>query len=376
MTINLTEYAKKLASNPQVLLKVEPSNQNVEKWLKSRNEAFPANVDREKPHFIYAINYINKINSAVTKKSYLRLEKRINNLLCCSIGDKCSHKNTNRKSLIAFDNGRVYIRVKKAKEDLVINFIIHTDYIRDFDEIMEVGDIAKPSLYWGKSYKSRFKKDRHDKKPNLRSRDVYFELNDSLFEQLEYYFSTFKLTEYYKKCPMLIEWMPAVFSGRLFRQGSDSLDELQPSTEDEYQNLVQDSDAEILGKGPIKKPKKVKRGNSLAWDRKPGIAKSAIEKANYKCLVSDGHASFTSKKTGKQYVEAHHIYPMSSQGKFNHSLDVPENIAVLCPNCHKQIHLAEPLEKKKIIKYLFDLKKDELNERAIDWTYEELCGLY
>ena len=50
-----------------------------------------------------------------------------------------------------------------------------------------------------------------------------------------------------------------------------------------------------------------------------------------------------------QFVEVHHLIPMEKQNDFEDSLDVPENIVALCPNCHRKIHLASKSEKQPMI---------------------------
>ena len=355
-TIPLTEddkiFASSLANNQRVLHKSEPSINNIEAWLQTVKNNMETSDGKPSSKLFYFINFLKNISIAVRDNSCLALEERDGALICASVGIKVSKDNLNRKSNLVVESSRIFIKVKDL---LRIRFVINKDYIMDFDKKMFVSDESNTSF--NKSSEGNLK---HKNKAHLQARDVYFELDEYLSVNLDNYFSAFKLTDYYQECPILKEWMPAVFSRLQDRQYSDNLDELLPSTEDEYQNKVQEAVVKILDKGPIKKPQRMKQGGKYVWVRNFGVAKIAIEKANYKCLVSDTHFSFTSKKTGKQYVEAHHIFPMSSQDKFNYSLDVPENIAALCPNCHKQIHLAEPLEKKKIIKYLFDLKKDEL----------------
>lgn len=148
------------------------------------------------------------------------------------------------------------------------------------------------------------------------------------------------------------------------------------TSEGEYQELAQRSEAKVLPDGPVNRPNKEVVNGSKTWVRKPSIASVAIVKADFKCLIESSHSSFISNATKQQYVEAHHIFPMSSQSQFKYSLDVPENIAVLCPNCHKKIHLAEPSEKKVLIRNLLDLKAEGLKQRGIVRTYEELCELY
>ncbi len=78
------------------------------------------------------------------------------------------------------------------------------------------------------------------------------------------------------------------------------------------------------------------------YKRKRQIALDTMAQANYRCEVNPSHALFTSKATGQNYLEAHHIIPISLGSQFSVQLDVMENVVCLCPFCHKAIHHAEP----------------------------------
>jgi 5-methylcytosine-specific restriction protein A len=67
---------------------------------------------------------------------------------------------------------------------------------------------------------------------------------------------------------------------------------------------------------------------------------------------------------------------MSKQWAFEFDIDVPENILCLCPNCHKEIHLAEDNQKREILQQAFNLKKDALPKRGISIDFEALCAFY
>lgn len=230
MTIKLSEYATKLASNSNVLLqKVEPSNQTMLDWLEGCETNFQE-AGGEKIDFFNAVYLVNKINCAVTNKSYLSLEDRGEVFLCCSVGEKSNQKTTSRRSGLTVGNGRVFI---KAKNDLKIRFTIDKKYIANFDEKMDVTAVSKGSIVFGNSYKGRFKKERHEDKPDLRVREVHFELNALLFDKLEDYFSIFKSTEYYEKCSILQEWMPSVLSQKEIQ---DEIKDIQKSL-----NTIQDN---------------------------------------------------------------------------------------------------------------------------------------
>lgn len=96
----------------------------------------------------------------------------------------------------------------------------------------------------------------------------------------------------------------------------------------------------------------------------PRIAKTAIKIANYECeygkMHNEIHITFTSK-FGYQYVEAHHLVPMSAQSDYeNTNLDRVENIVSLCPICHASIHYGNSEERMKILEVLYNLKISNL----------------
>lgn len=70
-------------------------------------------------------------------------------------------------------------------------------------------------------------------------------------------------------------------------------------------------------------------------------------------------------------MNAQHLYAPSDI-----SLDVPENIVALCPNCHKMIHLAENVVKTEKVTILYERRQPGLNASGINITLNELLNLY
>ncbi|WP_018391821.1 DUF3578 domain-containing protein [Bacillus sp. 37MA] len=112
------------------------------------------------------------------------------------------------------------------------------------------------------------------------------------------------------------------------------------------------------------------------WKRSAEKAKEALIKANYQCEIDINHETFVSPRTNKNFVEAHHLIPMSNQGSFNFSLDVPGNIIALCPNCHRKIHHGSPNDKKEMLKALYNERQDKLKAFGIKKEIEYLLKLY
>lgn len=57
-------------------------------------------------------------------------------------------------------------------------------------------------------------------------------------------------------------------------------------------------------------------------------------------------------------------------------LEIVENYATLCPNCHRKIHLAEDAERKHLINMLYSERKDDLSKHGLNVTLEQLYSYY
>ncbi|MGE7751595.1 MrcB family domain-containing protein [Lysinibacillus fusiformis] len=123
-----------------------------------------------------------------------------------------------------------------------------------------------------------------------------------------------------------------------------------------------------------KRGKKNKSGK--VYSRDASVAKEAIVKAEYKCEVDPTHETFISEITGQNFVEAHHLVPISKESEFDYSLDVPGNIVSLCPNCHRKIHHSKFNEKKKVLNSLYILKESELKTYGIHLPLSQMEQFY
>lgn len=113
--------------------------------------------------------------------------------------------------------------------------------------------------------------------------------------------------------------------------------------------------------------------STKAYQRDPLKAKKAIFNANYCCNIERDHSSFVAK-SGKKYMEAHHLVPIGAQDEFENSLDVDANIVCLCPNCHRKLHYGKDIESN--LKKLFSERKDLLKKSGIVITFEKLMEYY
>lgn len=112
----------------------------------------------------------------------------------------------------------------------------------------------------------------------------------------------------------------------------------------------------------------------------PILGKIAIKRANYLCEFNGLHETFISKRTGRNFVEGHHLVPVSSQieiwNKYSVNADCVENIISLCPNCHRAIHYGDNETKKKMIELLFNLRKTEFRSLGLNIDVEEVKKMY
>ncbi|KRF52561.1 hypothetical protein ASG99_12430 [Bacillus sp. Soil768D1] len=109
---------------------------------------------------------------------------------------------------------------------------------------------------------------------------------------------------------------------------------------------------------PNDKPKHRSVNNKKVWSRNPKYASEALADADYLCEFNNQHHHFKSKFNQKNYVEAHHLIPMSYQDQFDCSLDIHANIVSICLVCHKKIHFGLFEDKKEIIDKLFDSRRE------------------
>lgn len=112
----------------------------------------------------------------------------------------------------------------------------------------------------------------------------------------------------------------------------------------------------------------------------PILGKIAIKKADYKCEGNIQHETFLSKRTGKQFMEGHHLIPVGFQidiwNKYGVNVDCVENIVSLCPNCHRAIHYGNDLIKSELINKLFNARKSIYRKIGINISLDEIKKMY
>lgn len=125
-----------------------------------------------------------------------------------------------------------------------------------------------------------------------------------------------------------------------------------------------------------REPKKRVVNGKEQWVRDPFRAYTALCIAEFKCEIDESHTSFLSAKSGKPFMEAHHLIPIHHQDSFEVNLDVVENIVSLCPNCHRAIHLGEIRPRGALISVLYEKKKVDLRRAELRLSKAELKKLY
>ena len=158
--------------------------------------------------------------------------------------------------------------------------------------------------------------------------------------------------------------------------GDEILDIKAQIDEDTFQEEIQKGNRKELETGPIQKKIKKNKSNSSSYTRNQDISFTAIDNASFKCENNNVHNTFISAKTKNPFFEAHHLIPMEFYDDFNYSIDIPENIISLCPNCHRAFHNSIEKTKVELIKKFFDLRKLSLKKRGINLTKEKLLQYY
>ncbi|MEH2550743.1 5-methylcytosine-specific restriction protein A [Bradyrhizobium sp. AZCC 2262] len=162
--------------------------------------------------------------------------------------------------------------------------------------------------------------------------------------------------------------------------GSNLLDHLDLISSDDYQEAANEIATELPSKslpdGGLPPPPKVNGKQAGKYKRNPEMAAIAIQAASHQCEVEPTHLTFTSRKTKKPFVEAHHLVPMQCQDQFEVSLDVPENIVALCPGCHRKFHHARFGELKLPLGTLLSARIKALKSRQIITDHGAVHKIY
>ncbi|MDD2636940.1 MAG: hypothetical protein PHW82_15715 [Bacteroidales bacterium] len=108
--------------------------------------------------------------------------------------------------------------------------------------------------------------------------------------------------------------------------------------------------------------------------------KQAKIESNYTCALEKINNCkpiyFTAKANNKNYTELHHLIPREFRNDFPCSIEVLANYVVLCPRCHRQIHLATDRERKHLINALYNERIQRLKTVGLDLDLEKIYEYY
>ncbi|MFW8052519.1 HNH endonuclease [Vagococcus fluvialis] len=122
--------------------------------------------------------------------------------------------------------------------------------------------------------------------------------------------------------------------------------------------------------------RKITINSNEHFTRNSQVIENALFFSSFQCEMNSRHKTFKSKRTGKNFVEVHHLVPMSEQDNFEYSLDIESNLVTLCPNCHRQVHLGMDEEKYFILEKLFNMRKTRLEKCNINVSLSTLKEMY
>ncbi|MCQ4636062.1 hypothetical protein NE619_04930 [Anaerovorax odorimutans] len=149
--------------------------------------------------------------------------------------------------------------------------------------------------------------------------------------------------------------------------GKASLDRV--IAEDEYMEEVESAinrqKTSSIEDCPKEKTQKNFSGSRRVYKRDPQVSANAIRLAGFKCEVDESHSFFLSHRTGKNYVEAHHLLPISCEDEFDVSLDVEANVVSLCPVCHRLVHHGKHEQVRQTIETLYQKRRQRLIKAGI-----------
>ena len=124
----------------------------------------------------------------------------------------------------------------------------------------------------------------------------------------------------------------------------------------------------------IKKPMRV-TVTANQWKRNQIMIFHVIEAAHYMCENNPAHLRVISQRTGKAYMEGHHLIPLKFQSKFDCGLDVYANIVCLCPTCHRMMHFGRDADRKILAESFYEKRNARLAQCGIDISKKEFLEL-
>lgn len=138
---------------------------------------------------------------------------------------------------------------------------------------------------------------------------------------------------------------------------------------------IEDDETVSYSRQPKEKSALKTNGKGITtYPRNIKIAVNALKMAEFKCEFDNSHITFMRKKGGKPYTEPHHLIPLSFHTEFPFSLDIEQNIVLLCSHCHNLLHYGRDIS--VVLNKLYEDRKDLLKEAGIEITFEQLLSYY
>lgn len=108
------------------------------------------------------------------------------------------------------------------------------------------------------------------------------------------------------------------------------------------------------------------------------LSANARIETDYHCELDDeNHCKyFTSKASGKPYLEIHQLIPRDYSNEFSASIEVPSNYIALCPHCHRLIHNATDSERFRLLSQIYRKRKFRLEADGIVPGAKLLFAIY
>lgn len=120
----------------------------------------------------------------------------------------------------------------------------------------------------------------------------------------------------------------------------------EPAIADLARQLVRTIDpAKILAKAKLRRGPP-KRRDRLIHDfvRDPYVVAAALARAQGRCEMPECKSLLFIRDDDRPYLEVHHIEPLGEEGD-----DTIENVAALCPSCHRELHFGKLRSRKRTI---------------------------
>ncbi|MCE4957997.1 HNH endonuclease [Macrococcoides caseolyticum] len=153
---------------------------------------------------------------------------------------------------------------------------------------------------------------------------------------------------------------------------SNEFDEVKLNSKPELEEVFYESEISQ----PVIAPEPIELNNVKRYRRNILAVKKAKESANWICEFDEKHVTFINNFDKKPFVEAHHLIPMSIQDLFIYSIDIPDNIICLCPNCHRRIHYGVKTDKREMINKFYKDRVEKINEYKISCELKDLELFY